>query len=140
MCTCLAVQVNDEDLRYVTHEHAIQVLRQTPAVVRMLVFRDETLLKDDDIYDVFSVELMKKPNKGLGISIVGRRNASGVFISDIVSPPSPPPSSTRCCRQLLRGVLYVSFISHVGCAAVATCLCVVTFAVRRYVASPVTAR
>ena len=30
------------------------------------------------------VELMKKPGKGLGISIVGRRNDTGVFISDIV--------------------------------------------------------
>ena len=27
---------------------------------------------------------MKKPGKGLGISIVGRRNDTGVFISDIV--------------------------------------------------------
>ena len=117
MCACLAVQVNDEDLRYVTHEHAIQVLRQTPAVVRMLVFRDETLLKDDDIYDVFSVELMKKPNKGLGISIVGRRNASGVFISDIVS-------HRHRCTRLLLGIVCVSLTAHVGCAAVATCLCV----------------
>ena len=51
----------------------------------MVVFRDKSLLKDDEYYDVFSVELMKKPGKGLGLSIVGRRNDTGVFISDIVS-------------------------------------------------------
>ena len=51
----------------------------------MAVFRDESLLKDEEIYDIFVVDLMKKPGKGLGLSIVGRRNDTGVFISDIVS-------------------------------------------------------
>ena len=51
----------------------------------MVVFRDETMLKDEQLYDIFNVELMKKPGKGLGLSIVGRRNDTGVFISDIVS-------------------------------------------------------
>ena len=82
---CCIVQVNGEDLREATHDRAIQVLRQTPSVVRMVVFRDESLLKEDEIYDVFTVELMKKPNKGLGLSIVGRRKDKGIFISDIVS-------------------------------------------------------
>lgn len=76
--------MNHDDLREATHDRAIQVLRQTPAVVKMVVFRDESLLKDDDMYDIFTVELMKKPNKGLGLSIVGRRKDAGVFISDIV--------------------------------------------------------
>ena len=79
------LQVCDDDLREATHDRAIQVLRQTPSVVQMVVFRDESLLKDDDIYDIFTVDLMKKPGKGLGLSIVGRRNDTGVFISDIVS-------------------------------------------------------
>ncbi|ELU09933.1 hypothetical protein CAPTEDRAFT_157099 [Capitella teleta] len=78
------LEVNHDDLREATHDRAIQVLRQTPAVVKMVVFRDESLLKDDDMYDIFTVELMKKPNKGLGLSIVGRRKDAGVFISDIV--------------------------------------------------------
>ena len=31
------------------------------------------------------VELVKKPGKGLGLSLVGRRDGAGVFVSDIVS-------------------------------------------------------
>ena len=81
----LSSQVNNENLREATHDRAIQVLRQTPAVVKMVVFRDEVQPKDEDMYDTFTVELMKKPGKGLGLSIVGRRNDVGVFISDIVS-------------------------------------------------------
>lgn len=38
-----------------------------------------------NISDAFDVELMKKPGKGLGLSIVGRKSGSGIFISDIVS-------------------------------------------------------
>lgn len=79
--------MNGEDLRDATHERAIQVLRETPSTVCMLVFRDESVLRDEDIYDVFTVDLMKKPGRGLGISIVGRRNDTGIFISDVVSVP-----------------------------------------------------
>ena len=78
------LQVNDDDLRDVTDEWANELLRQTPAVVRMVVYRDETPLKEDDIYDIFNLDLMKKPNKGLGISIVSRQQGNGIFISDIV--------------------------------------------------------
>jgi len=35
--------------------------------------------------DTFDVELTKKPGKGLGLSIVGKKSGSGIFISDIVS-------------------------------------------------------
>ena len=42
-------------------------------------------MKDDEMYDVFTVDLMKKHGKGLGLSIVGRRNDVGVYISDVVS-------------------------------------------------------
>ena len=72
-------------MRNASHERAIQVLRQTSAVVRMVVFRDDSVLKEEELYDIFSVELMKKPGKGLGLSIVGRKSLPGVFVSDIVS-------------------------------------------------------
>lgn len=85
--------MNGEDLRDATHERAIQILRQTPATVRMIVFRDETQIKDEDMYDIFNVDLMKKPGKGLGLSIVGRKNDVGVYVSDIVSTPG-------CCQHL----------------------------------------
>lgn len=78
-------KVNGEDLRNVTHERAIQVLRQTPPVVQMVVFRDGSPLKDEDLYDTLTVEMVKKPGRGLGFSIVGKQSGSGVFIADFVS-------------------------------------------------------
>lgn len=51
----------------------------------MVVFRDEASVKEEDMFDVMEVELTKKPGKGLGLSIVGRKNGNGVFISDVVS-------------------------------------------------------
>lgn len=77
--------MDGRDLRHVTHERAIQVLRQTPSVVRMIVFRDGSFLKDEDLYDTLTVEMVKKPGRGLGFSIVGKQSDSGVFIADFVS-------------------------------------------------------
>lgn len=60
----------------------------------MVVLRDESCVPDENgsvsadttnIMDSFDVELTKKPSKGLGLSIVGRKSGSGIFISDIVS-------------------------------------------------------
>lgn len=58
--------------------------------ITMVVYRDEsvangTVGKEDNLLDVIDVELTKKQGKGLGLSIVGRKNGNGVFISDIVS-------------------------------------------------------
>lgn len=77
--------MNNEELREASHDYAIQVLRQTPATVGILVFRDDNQVKEEDIYDIFTVELNKKQGRGLGLSIVGKRNDVGVYISDIVS-------------------------------------------------------
>ena len=38
-----------------------------------------------ELHDHLTVELVKKPGKGLGISIIGRRNNCGVVVADIVS-------------------------------------------------------
>ncbi|XP_063241818.1 multiple PDZ domain protein isoform X2 [Bacillus rossius redtenbacheri] len=78
------LEVNSEDFRSITHSKALAALRQTPAKVKMVVFRDESTAKDDDIFNIMEVELTKKPGKGLGLSIVGRKNGNGVFISDVV--------------------------------------------------------
>ncbi|XP_067003384.2 multiple PDZ domain protein isoform X1 [Anabrus simplex] len=78
------LKVNSEDFRNITHTKALAALRQTPAKVKMVVYRDEASAKEEDIYDVLEVELTKKPGKGLGLSIVGRKNGHGVFISDVV--------------------------------------------------------
>lgn len=60
----------------------------------MVVLRDESCVTAEtgnvpadtaNITDSFEVELMKKPGKGLGLSIVGKKSGPGIFISDIVS-------------------------------------------------------
>ncbi|NXL95016.1 MPDZ protein, partial [Alectura lathami] len=78
------LEVNGIDLRNATHDEAINVLRQTPQKVRLTVYRDEAQYKEEDMYDVLIIELQKKPGKGLGLSIVGKRSDTGVFVSDIV--------------------------------------------------------
>ncbi|XP_053326320.1 inaD-like protein [Spea bombifrons] len=78
------LEVNGVDLRSASHEEAITALRQTPQKVQLVVYRDEGQYKDEENLETFHVELQKKAGRGLGLSIVGKRNGSGVFISDIV--------------------------------------------------------
>ncbi|KAM3914662.1 inaD-like protein [Leptodactylus fuscus] len=78
------LEVNGMDLRNASHEDAITALRQTPQKVQLVVYRDEAQYRDEENLDIFHVELQKKSGRGLGLSIVGKRNGSGVFISDIV--------------------------------------------------------
>ena len=40
---------------------------------------------EPSVFEDFIVELEKKPGRGLGISVVGRRDGPGVFVSDMVS-------------------------------------------------------
>ncbi|XP_060062302.1 inaD-like protein isoform X2 [Erinaceus europaeus] len=78
------LEVNGVDLRSASHEEAITALRQTPQKVRLVVYRDEALYRDEENLEIFPVDLQKKTGRGLGLSIVGKRNGNGVFISDIV--------------------------------------------------------
>nr|KAF6444734.1 PATJ crumbs cell polarity complex component [Molossus molossus] len=78
------LEVNGVDLRSASHEEAITALRQTPQKVRLVVYRDETHYRDEENLELFPVDLQKKAGRGLGLSIVGKRNGNGVFISDIV--------------------------------------------------------
>ncbi|XP_040613065.1 inaD-like protein isoform X2 [Mesocricetus auratus] len=78
------LEVNGVDLRSCSHEEAITALRQTPQKVHLVVYRDEAQYRDEENLEVFLVDLQKKTGRGLGLSIVGKRSGSGVFISDIV--------------------------------------------------------
>ncbi len=40
--------------------------------------------EDDEIYEILEVELHKKKDRGLGLSIVGKKSGPGVFISEVV--------------------------------------------------------
>ena len=75
----ICVQVMREDLRSVTHSLALHALRQTPNRVRLVIHRE-----DDEIYEQMDVELVKKRDRGLGLSIVGKKSGPGVFISEVV--------------------------------------------------------
>ncbi|XP_062353199.1 inaD-like protein [Cinclus cinclus] len=78
------LEVNGIDLRNASHEEAITALRQTPQKVQLVVYRNEAHYKDEENLEIFSVDIQKKMGRGLGLSIAGKRNGSGVFISDIV--------------------------------------------------------
>ncbi|XP_029005112.1 inaD-like protein [Betta splendens] len=78
------LEVNGVNLRGASHEEAIAALRQTPPKVHLTVLRDEAQYRDEENLDVFKVELQKKSGRGLGLSIVGKRTGSGVFISEVV--------------------------------------------------------
>ena len=75
-----------ENLRDVTHSHALQALRQTPNRVKLVIHRE-----DDEIYETLEVELLKKKDRGLGLSIVGKKSGPGVFISEVVKGKIEPP-------------------------------------------------
>lgn len=79
----LILRVNEEDLGSALHEQAIAALRQTPAFVRIKVLREEDSAEQSDLYDIMEMELNKKPGKGLGLSIVGRKNGPGIYVSEI---------------------------------------------------------
>jgi len=79
--------VNGEDLTSATHSSALRALRQTVTdSLNLLVLRAELSWNEEELHDILAVELVKKPSKGLGLSIVSRRHNAGIVIADIVSP------------------------------------------------------
>ena len=51
----------------------------------MLVYREEGQSHEEDAFETLDVDLQKKSGRGLGLTIVGRKNGPGVFISEVVS-------------------------------------------------------
>uniref|UniRef100_T1JLQ1 PDZ domain-containing protein n=1 Tax=Strigamia maritima TaxID=126957 RepID=T1JLQ1_STRMM len=101
------LEVNNENLRDSTHDHAIGTLRQTPSKVKMVVFREESPAREEDAVELFEVELLKKPGKGLGLSIVGRKNGPGVFVSDVVKG-----GAAEADGRLIQGDQIISVNGH----------------------------
>lgn len=69
-------QVNGIDLRQAAHDEAISILRLTTQRVRLCVFRHQEVYREEDLWDVFSVELRAHPTQGLGLTTVGKRYAA----------------------------------------------------------------
>ncbi|KAK5866043.1 hypothetical protein PBY51_020263 [Eleginops maclovinus] len=78
------LEVNGIDLRQATHDEAIGVLRLTTQCVRLCVFRHQEAYSEEDLWDVFSLELRTRPGEGLGFTTVGKSNDTGIFVSDII--------------------------------------------------------
>uniref|UniRef100_A0A3B3DLU6 PDZ domain-containing protein n=1 Tax=Oryzias melastigma TaxID=30732 RepID=A0A3B3DLU6_ORYME len=78
------LEVNGIDLRQATHDEAIAVLRLTTQRVRLCVFRHQEAYREEDLWDVFSLQLSPRPGEGLGFTTVGKSNDTGVFVSDVV--------------------------------------------------------
>ena len=88
------LKCNGVDLANATHEQALSALRQTSDCVKLLIHRGfqatpspNTTKEPPDttsFLNVLSIELNKKFAKGLGFSIIGRRDGSGVFVSHLI--------------------------------------------------------
>ncbi|KAM4750064.1 multiple PDZ domain protein-like isoform 2-T3 [Anableps anableps] len=78
------LEVNDIDLRQATHDEAIAVLRLTTQRVRLCVFRHQEAYREEDLWDVFSLELTPHPVEGLGFTTVGKSDDTGIFVSEII--------------------------------------------------------
>lgn len=89
-------QVNGIDLRTASHDEAINVLRQTPQRVRLTVFRDEAQYKEEELWDVLSVELQKKPGQSLGLYIT-----CVLFFSILMMQECCQFLHLRCCQCCL---------------------------------------
>ena len=57
------LEVDAFSLRDCSHEDAIRILRQTSQNVKLKVLRDELPLREEDVYEVIQVELVKKVGK-----------------------------------------------------------------------------
>ncbi|XP_041837745.1 multiple PDZ domain protein isoform X2 [Melanotaenia boesemani] len=78
------LEVNGIDLRQATHDEAIAVLRLTTQRVQLCIFRHQEAYREEDLWDVFSVELRARSGEGLGFMTVGKSNDTGIFVSDII--------------------------------------------------------
>uniref|UniRef100_A0A087YE24 Multiple PDZ domain crumbs cell polarity complex component n=1 Tax=Poecilia formosa TaxID=48698 RepID=A0A087YE24_POEFO len=78
------LEVNNIDLRQATHDEAIAVLRLTTQRVRLRVFRHQEAYREEDLWDIFSLELTPRPEEGLGFTTVGKSDDTGIFVSEII--------------------------------------------------------
>ena len=65
--------MNGIDLRQATHEEALGVLRLSTQRVRLCVFRHQESYREEDLWDVFPLELRPSPGCGLGFCTVGKK-------------------------------------------------------------------
>lgn len=74
------LDVNGVSLRDCSNTTASLALRQALPKMKITVFRPTSVE-----YTPIEVDLLKKPGKGLGLSVVGRNSGQGVYIADIIT-------------------------------------------------------
>ena len=77
------LRANGHDLRSCSHHEAIMILRLTPSVIQLLVFRDSEVTQDHDSLEVILTQLHRKTGKGLGLCLASDAG-SGVFVSQVL--------------------------------------------------------
>nr|XP_040570229.1 multiple PDZ domain protein-like isoform X2 [Lepeophtheirus salmonis] len=76
------VSVNGVQCKTLTNAGANKLIRSNMEKVTFVVDRT---CPWEDLFEEVEVELNKKPGKGFGLSIVGKKSGRGVFISDLVT-------------------------------------------------------
>jgi len=92
------LEVNGTSLRDCTNTTASQALRQTLPKMKITVLRPSNLE-----YTPIEVDLVKKPGKGLGLSVVGRKSGKGVYVADII-----PGGSAEADNRITKGDILIS--------------------------------
>uniref|UniRef100_A0A1I8H1G8 Multiple PDZ domain protein n=1 Tax=Macrostomum lignano TaxID=282301 RepID=A0A1I8H1G8_9PLAT len=78
------ISLDGKDLSALTHEEAKAALLQADKRPKLKVFRSGKGISEAQLYDIETIELAKKPSRGLGFSIIGRSRDQGVLVSDII--------------------------------------------------------
>ncbi|KRT81283.1 PDZ domain-containing protein [Oryctes borbonicus] len=92
------LEVNGTPLRDVSYTTASQALRQTLPKMKLSVYRPEKI-----DFQVVETEIIKKPGKGLGVSVIARKDGKGVYISEILTG-----GSADIDGKIMKGDLLVS--------------------------------
>ncbi|KAK9877489.1 hypothetical protein WA026_018600 [Henosepilachna vigintioctopunctata] len=74
------LDVMGTSLKDATHTAALQALRQTLPKMKMIIYRPEKVE-----YSTIEVEYVKKPGKGLGLSVIAKKSGGGVYIADMIN-------------------------------------------------------
>ena len=91
-------KVNAVDFTKLTHSQALEQLRGAQDKVTVWFERKAEASPESVQYQDLTVSLARKAGKGLGLSLVGRRDGPGVFISALV-----PGGVAETSGSLLQG-------------------------------------
>ncbi|OQV25881.1 Multiple PDZ domain protein [Hypsibius exemplaris] len=81
------VSISDQDFSRITDVNQAMdaLMKGASPSVKIKIIRDvESSMRDEDYYQILDLELVKRPGKGLGLSIVVRPTEEGVYVSEVV--------------------------------------------------------